>query len=115
MAEKPIYEFQKAMHRYILEREKLDPVAVYEQLKKDYPVTLAMEPCWDYEIPVLYGKSSLGQFELWDNGMDIIFGINRPDGTSTHWHPGDVQEAVEAAVLFLQGKFREKTQKMGWE
>ena len=89
---------------YISEREKLDIVAVYEQLKDIYPLVLTMEPCYDYEIPVLSGQSSLGKFELWDDGLDILFEVTKLDGTYTHWHPLDADEAMADVREFMQGK-----------
>ncbi|MBE6943841.1 MAG: hypothetical protein E7453_06225 [Ruminococcaceae bacterium] len=98
-----IYEFQRRINEYIARRERLDPAAVYEQLKDVYPVVLNMEPAYDYEIPVLSGESSAGKFELYDNGLDIIFDIYNPDGNYTHWHPESVAEAIEAVRKFMNG------------
>ena len=95
--------FAERINRYIAEREKFDPVAVYEQMKDVYAVVVTMEPAYDYEIPVLRGESSAGKFEVWDNGLDIIFDIYKPDGTYTHWHPSDVSEATEAVREFMNG------------
>ena len=96
-------DFAERINRYIAEREKFDPVAVYEQMKDVYAVVVTMEPAYDYEIPVLRGESSAGKFEVWDNGLDIIFDIYKPDGTYTHWHPSDVAEASEAVREFMNG------------
>jgi hypothetical protein len=96
-------DFAERINRYIAEREKFDPVAVYEQMKDVYAVVVTMEPAYDYEIPVLRGESSAGKFEVWDNGLDIIFDIYKPDGTYTHWHPSDVSEATEAVREFMNG------------
>ena len=96
-------DFVEGINRYIAEREKFDPVAVYEQMKDVYAVVVTMEPAYDYEIPVLRGESSAGKFEVWDNGLDIIFDIYKPDGTYTHWHPSDVSEATEAVREFMNG------------
>lgn len=96
-------DFAERINRYIAEREKFDPVAVYEQMKDVYAVVVTMEPAYDYEIPVLRGESSAGKFEVWDNGLDIIFDIYKPDGTYTHWHPSDVAEATEAVREFMNG------------
>ena len=72
-------DFAERINRYIAEREKFDPVAVYEQMKDVYAVVVTMEPAYDYEIPVLRGESSAGKFEVWDNGLDIIFVFNCSD------------------------------------
>ena len=96
-------DFAERINRYIAEREKFDPVAVYEQMKDVYAVVVTMEPAYDYEIPVLRGETSAGKFEVWDNGLDIIFDIYKPDGTYTHWHPSDVSEATEAVREFMNG------------
>ena len=96
-------DFAERINRYIAEREKFDPVAVYEQMKDVYAVVVTMEPAYDYEIHVLRGESSAGKFEVWDNGLDIIFDIYKPDGTYTHWHPSDVSEATEAVREFMNG------------
>ena len=96
-------DFAERINRYIAEREKFDPVAVYEQMTDVYAVVVTMEPAYDYEIPVLRGESSAGKFEVWDNGLDIIFDIYKPDGTYTHWHPSDVSEATEAVREFMNG------------
>ena len=98
-----VFDFQKELNEYMAKREKLDLVAVYEQLKDIYPLTLTMVPHYDYELPVLRGESSVGKFEMWDNGLDIIFDIYKPDGTYTHWHPSDVSEAIEAVREFMNG------------
>ena len=100
---KDIQDVVTEVNQYIAEREKLDPVAVYAQLKAIYPLVLTMEPCYDYEIPVLSGQSSLGKFELYDNGLDILFEVTKPDGTYTHWHPLNVAEAMEDVRAFMQG------------
>ena len=101
---KDIQDIVKKINNDIAQREKLNPAAVYEQLKDTYPIVLTMEPCYDYEIPVLSGQSAAGRFELWDNGLDIIFEIERNDGSNTQWHPSDVNEAVEDVQNFMQGK-----------
>lgn len=98
------------MNRYIAEREKLDLNAVYERLKHKYSLTLTNtfsledgieEYGEDYMI--LYGKSSLGEFQLSDCGLYICFDVNRPDGTYTHWHPSNLEDAVNDVDLFMQG------------
>ena len=96
--------FSEEVNRYIAEREKLDPAMVYEQLKNTFPLVLTMAPCYDYEIPILCGQSSAGKFELWDNGLDIIFNVERPDGSDIHWHPNDVESAVTYVAEFMQGR-----------
>ena len=96
-------DFVERINRYVAEREKFDPVAVYEQMKDVYPVFVTMEPAYDYEIPVLRGESSAGKFEVWDNGLDINFDIYKPDGTYRHWHPSDVSVAIEAVCEFMNG------------
>ena len=96
-------DFAERMDQYIAQREKFDPKAVYEQLKDQYPVVVTMEPCYDYEIPVLRGETSAGRFELWDSGLDIMFDIYKSDGTYTHWHPLDVAEAIEGIHKFMRG------------
>ena len=96
--------FQQKINEYIAQREKFDPVAAYEQLKDSYPVTLRVEPDGECEIFVLAGESSAGRCEVYDNGLDIIFDINKPDGTYTHWHPNDVNEAIKAVCEFMEGR-----------
>lgn len=105
---KDIQAFAAEVNRYIAEREKFDPAAAYEQLKDAYPLVLTMEPCYDYQIPVLRGESSAGKFGLWDNGLDIIFEVENPDGTDAHWHPSDKNEAIEAVRAFMQGKSKRR-------
>ena len=103
MIDKQALAFQEEVNRYMAEREKLDLAAVYEHLKDMYPVILIMEPSFDYEIPVLQGESSAGKFELWDNGLDIIFDIYTPDGAYSHWHPSDIAEAIDGVRRFMDG------------
>ena len=97
-------EVIQRINQYIAQREKLDPTAVFEQMKGEYPLVVTMESDCNDEIPVLCGESSAGKFELWDNGLDIIFDIYKPDGTYTHWHPSDVAEAMEAVREFMEGE-----------
>lgn len=101
---KDIQDVAMEINQYIAKREKLDPVAVYEQLKDIYPLTLTMVPHYDYALPVLSGQSSLGKFELWDNGLDIVFEVKKFDRTYTHWHPSNIHEAIEDVRAFMQGE-----------
>jgi len=104
---KDMQAIAQEINRYMAERDKLDAVAIYKQLKDTYPVFLMTDTSAGYEIPILQGESSAGKFELWDTGLDIIFEINKPGGAYSHWHPADEKEAVEAVVLFMQGICRE--------
>ena len=100
---KDVQDFVDRANRYITEREKFDPEAVYAQLKDVYPLSVTWEPARDDKIPVLHGESSAGRFELWDNGLDILFEIYTPDGAYTHWHPSDTAEAIQGIHSFMNG------------
>lgn len=106
---KSIFAFCKRINHHIDEREKLDLNTVYNHLKEKYPVVLtnayALENGADFDedYQLLYGESSAGKFLLYDDGLDIIFDVDKADGTYTHWHPLDTEEAIEDVILFMGG------------
>ena len=85
--------------RYIEEREKLDVELVYAQLRGSYPLEITVYLENGYEMKVLSGESALGKFELFDNGVDIIFEVNG----GYHWHPTNAEEAIAGVDAFMQG------------
>lgn len=105
--------FEEEINRYIAKREPLDLKAVYRRLKDKYPLVLTTtfsleNGAEDYgeDFEILCGESSAGKFQLYDCGLYIIFDVDKSDGTYTHWHPADIEDAVADIVEFMEGKCR---------
>lgn len=103
--------FSKKINQYMAERTPLDVKALYDQLRQTCPVVLTEafsleNGAEDYgeNYPMLCGESAAGKFFLYDDGLDIIFDVEKPGGGYTHWHPADTEDAAEDIRLFLQGK-----------
>lgn len=105
-----IYEFERKVNEYIAKREQLDLKAMYERLKDSYHLlltnTYSLENGKEYygeDFELLCGSSSAGSFRLYDCGLYIVFDVDKPDGSSGHWHPADIEEAVSDVEAFMQG------------
>lgn len=92
--------------RFIEQREKLDVEQVYAQLRGSYPLAITSYLENGYKMKVLSGESALGTFELFDNGVDIIFEMNG----GYHWHPANAEEAIAGVDAFMQGVIDEFTE-----
>lgn len=86
---------------------------VYEELKDRYDLnlthTFALENgAEDFreDFEILCGESSAGKFQLWHDGSLFIFDVDKSNGTYTHWHPSDIEEATEDIQSFMQGHSR---------
>ena len=90
-----------AFIKYMNERERLDVELVYAYLKGSYQLEITSD--WEngYERKVLSGESSLGKFELYDNGAHPVFEINE----GYHWHPANEEDAIAGVDAFMQGVF----------
>lgn len=107
---KNIFSFYNRINHHIDKREKLDLNTVYSHLKEKYPVVLTNAYAlknradFDEDYQLLYGESAAGKFLLYDDGLDIIFDADKADGTYTHWHPLDTEEATQDVISFMGGK-----------
>lgn len=108
---KDIQKVVDEINRYIEQREKLVLKAVYDQLKDEYCLvltnTFSLEngaEDYDEDFEILCGESSAGKFQLYDAGLYIVFDVDKSDGTYLHWHPADINEAVNDVREFMQGK-----------
>jgi hypothetical protein len=86
----------------------LDLKTIYHKLQKQYAVELstglALNAGFDWDMEVLTGKSILGRFYLYFNGMDAVLDYNTEYGMSSHhWHPADNDEALDYVVRFMEG------------
>ena len=106
--------FVEGMNRYMAERTKLDTNGVYEKTKNKYPIVLtsayALEngkEDYDEDFQIICGESSVGKFFLYDSGLDIVFDVEKTDGSYTHWHPADTEEAIKDLMLFMNGICKE--------
>ncbi|MBQ7849048.1 MAG: hypothetical protein IJ343_04940 [Clostridia bacterium] len=86
-----------------------DVLAVYEQLKVRYAVTLtntlALDDGFTIDCPIVAGQAH-GQ-EIWLYEYDGLFVMDVMDAgraMGTHWHPNDVEAAVRDIVEFMDGK-----------
>ena len=104
-----LLSFKRRINHYMNERTKLDLNTVYNHLKEKYLVVLtnayALENGSDFDedYQLLYGESPAGKFLLYDDGLDIIFDADKADGTYTHWHPLDTEEAIKDVIQFMDG------------
>lgn len=86
-----------------------DVLAVYEMLKGRYDLTLtnsaAVDDGFTIDCPIIVGKAH-GQI-LWlysDGDVFVLDVMNEGHTKGTHWHPDDVESAVEDIAEFMGGK-----------
>lgn len=81
---------------------------IYDKLKGQYVLELstglALNAGFDWDLEVLTGKSTLGRFYLYFNGIDAILDYDTEYGiSSSHWHPHNNDEALGYVVSFMEG------------
>ena len=86
-----------------------DVRAVYAQLKDRYPLKMttafALNEGYTVDCPVLVGKAHGQIIELYeDGGMFILDIMDEAQTKGTHFHPGDVEDAVAEIAEFMDGK-----------
>ncbi len=86
-----------------------DVLAVYEQLKDRYALVLtttsALDEGFTIDCPIIVGKAHGQIIELYEDGGDFILDVMDEKQTrGTHWHPNDVDGAIDDIVEFLEGK-----------
>ena len=86
-----------------------DVLAVYEQLKNRYDLVLtttsALDEGFTVDCPIIVGKAHGQIIELYEDGGNFIMDVMDAEQTKgTHWHPNDVEGAVDYIVEFMDGK-----------
>ena len=86
-----------------------DVFAVYEQLKEKYllvmTTTSALDEGFTMDCPILVGKAHGQIIELYEaGGLFILDVMDEAQTKGTHWHPNDVEAAVDAVTAFMEGK-----------
>ena len=91
-------------------------LAVYEQLKNRFDLsmttTAALDDGFTIDCPIIVGKAHGQIVELYSDGDMFVLDVMDADHTKgTHWHPDDVEDAVEDIVEFMEGKSDYRMQK----
>ena len=86
-----------------------DVLTVYEQLKDKYPLlmttTSELDEGFTVDCPIIVGKAHGKIIELYEYGGDFILDVMDAEQTKgTHWHPNDVEGAIDDIVEFMEGK-----------
>ena len=86
-----------------------DVFAVYAQLKDKYPLTMtttgALNEGFTVDCPILVRKSHGQIVELYEDGGDFVLDVmDEAQTEGTHWHPVDIDRAVEDIAEFMNGK-----------
>ena len=86
-----------------------DVMEVYEQLKDRYDLVLtttsALDEGFTVDCPIVVGKAHGQIIELYEDGGVFILDVLDAEHTKgTHWHPDDVEGAIDDIVEFMEGK-----------
>ena len=86
-----------------------DVIRVYELLKDRYDLVLtttsALNEGFTVDCPIIVGKAHGQIIELYEDGGDFVMDVMDMEQTKgTHWHPNDVEGAVDYIVEFMEGK-----------
>ena len=86
-----------------------DLKVIYEQLKDRYALvfttTAALDEGFTVDCPILVGKAHGQIIELYlDCEMFVMDVMDAEQTKGTHWHPNDVESAIEYIVDFMEGK-----------
>ena len=84
-------------------------IGVYNLLKDRYPLVLAnsltLNEGYTIDCPVLVAKAHGQILELYSDGdMFILDVMDEAQTMGTHWHPDDVESAMEHIQEFMNGK-----------
>ena len=86
-----------------------DVLAVYEMLKGRYDLTLtnsaAVDDGFTIDCPIIVAKAHGLTLWLYSDGDVFVLDVMDEGHTKgTHWHPDDVESAVEDIAKFMDGK-----------
>ncbi len=86
-----------------------DVLEVYEQLKDRYALVLtttsALDEGFTVDCPIIVGEAHGQIIELYEDGGDFVMDVMDEKQTrGTHWHPYDVEGAIDDIVEFMEGK-----------
>ena len=84
-------------------------IAVYNQIKDRYPLlltnTMDLDEGFTIDCPILVGKAHGQILELYSDGdLFILDVMDEAQTKGTHWHPNDVESAIEDIEEFMDGK-----------
>ena len=86
-----------------------DVKAVYEQLKDRYDLfltnALSVDDGFEEDCPILVGRREGYILWLYEYGGDFVLDVLNAEMTAgTHWHPNDVEQAVEHIADFFENE-----------
>ena len=86
-----------------------DVLAVYEILKDRYDLTLttstAVDDGFTIDCPIIVAKANGLILWLYSDGDVFVLDVmDEGQRKGTHWHPDDVESAVEDIAEFMVGK-----------
>ena len=86
-----------------------DVFSVYEQLKDRYPLIMtttgALDEGFSVDCPIIVGKAHGQIIELYeDGGIFVLDVMDEAQTKGTHWHPNDVDSAIDYVAEFMEGK-----------
>jgi len=86
-----------------------DLVSVYEQLKDRYSLLLtnskSLDERFTIDCPIIVGKAHGQIIELYnDYGIFVLVVMDDAQTKGTHWHPNDVDSAIDYIVEFMEGR-----------
>lgn len=86
-----------------------DLLAVYEQLKDTYTLTwsntFALDAGFTIDCPIIVGNAHRQILWLYnDDGIFVLDVMDAEHTKGTHWHPNDVDSAIDDIVEFMEGK-----------
>ena len=86
-----------------------DVMAVYEQIQDRYDLVLtttsALDEGFTIDCPIVVGKAHGQIIELYeDGGVFVLEVMDAAKTKGSHWHPKDVESAIDDIVKFMEGK-----------
>lgn len=86
-----------------------DVLAVYNHLKDRYDLVMttsfAVDDGFEEDCPLLLAKAHGLVLWLYEWGGDFVLDVlDEAQTKGTHWHPYDVEDAVEDIIEFMEGK-----------
>jgi len=86
-----------------------DVIEVYDQLKDRYDLILTTTSTLDegftIDCPIIVGKAHDQIIHLYEyDGLFVLDVMDAKQTKGTHWHPHNVEGAVDYIVEFMEGK-----------